>query len=100
MLRFLTSALGLAEAAPTAPHIETRRVRIDAAPRRCDQAYGAPYFAVTCSDGTVAIMLDAETHRSFGALRPGEEITLKGRWSTTHVVRLQCDRVFHIEALA
>lgn len=100
MLNRIASILGLAEEPVTAPHLETRQVRLDARPRRCEQTYGAPYLALSCSDGTVAILLDADTHGEFAGLRPGSEITMRGRWAPTHQTRHRCDRIFHVEGLA
>lgn len=99
MLTRLAALLG-ADKPAHAPHIETRHVRISASPRQIRQTYGLPYFAVSCSDGTVAILLDAQTNSEFGRLKAGAEMTLTGHWSPTSLVRMHCDRVFHIDAVA
>lgn len=101
VLQLIASVLGLAADEPVAaaPHIETRRVRLDSRPRRCEQTYGPAYLAMNCSDGTVAIVLNAEAHSQYGALKPGSELTLQGQWARTSTPRLMADRVFHVSAL-
>lgn len=98
MASTLSKMLGLIED-KAAPSVETRSVRLDARPRICKQSYGEPYLKMICSDGSIAIVVNAQAHRELTELKSGDEIKMKGRWTLSRLHETYRDEVFHVEAV-